>query len=533
MRLKALLFLALGLFFLLLPRGAEGEPFGLGQVQDKARQLSQQPYHLPDTTLPEELDHLSYDQIRDLRWQEPHALWANAQLPFQVKFFHRTNAVREAVKIYVCAGDQVTPFPYSSSYFNFGKIKLTEPLTSDLGYAGFRIHYAINQPAYLDEVLVFLGASYFRSLAKKQIYGLSARGLAINSGISGVTEEFPNFTTFWLEQPLPGATKMTIFALLDSPSVTGAYQFQIEPGVQTKMEIHSTLFFRQAVAQLGIAPLTSMFWYGENSSNHFGDFRPEVHDSDGALLVNSQGQWHWRPLQHVDAPLWNREEEVNPRGFGLLQRDRNFQSYEDLEANYPMRPSAWVTPLGDWGKGTVSLLQLPTQSEFNDNIVLFWQPARAPQAGDRLDFNYQLAWYGQNDQLPPLATCARTLIDYPTPSKPQARILLDFVGPSIEHLTDNDLLQPVFSTGSGDPITDFQVMKNPYDHSCRVSFLVPSPDQPLELSCQLQDHGRPISETWDYNWIPENEIHLKPEQDKLAEVKDQTASLQTPVTESK
>jgi len=380
---------------------------------------------------------------------------------------------------------------------------LAEPLPPDTGYGGFRVHYSINNPNYLDEVIVFAGPSYFRSLAQSQVYGLSCRGLAINSGIYGLTEEFPVFTTFWLVQPDPHANELTFYALLDSPSVTGAYQFKLRPGTETQADVTATLYFRKPVEHLGIAPLTSMFWFGENTSNHFGDYRPEVHDSEGALIANSRGEWLWRPLQNYPDIHFNSFEDENPKGFGLLQRDRNFDHYQDLEVNYQLRPSCWVEPLGDWGQGRVNLVQLPIPDETIDNIVLYWEPAKAPAAGDKMDVSYRLHWFMDDPRLPPLARVSATRVNHATRLFPSSRIILDFTGPSLEGLGANDLPHAEVSATSGVPVTDVQVIRNPYEHSLRVSFAIPNQDKVSELRCQLQRaDGTPLSEVWTYTWNP-------------------------------
>jgi len=478
-------------------------PFSLSNVQEIAQKLSQRPYQNASPPLPKEIDNLDYDAMRDIRWKDEFTLWKDQNLPFQVKFSQRSGYLRDKMTFYTIGPEGVKPFPYSPNYFTFGRTKLSQPLPPDVGFGAFRIHYAINRPDYLDEAIVFTGPSYFRSLAKGQVYGLSCRGLAIDSGISGLPEEFPLFTTFWLEQPKPQATEFTFYALLDSPSVTGAYRFKLRPGVETQADVTATLYFRKPIAHLGIAPLTSMFWFGENTSNHFGDFRPEVHDSDGALIANGRGEWLWRPLQNYPDLHFNSFQDENPKGFGLFQRDRNFDHYQDLEVNYQLRPSCWVEPLGAWGKGAVNLVELPIPDETTDNIGLNWQPEKAPVAGDKMDVSYRLHWFMDDPQLPPLARVSATRVNHPTRLFPDPRIVLDFIGNGIDHLSDQDLPHAVVSATSGVPITDVQVIRNPYEHSLRVSFTIPDKDKVTELRCQLQrPDGSPFSEVWTDTWTP-------------------------------
>jgi glucans biosynthesis protein len=478
--------------------------FGLENVRELAQKLSQSPYQDAAPPLPQEIDNLDYDAMRDIRWKEEFTLWKDKNLPFQVKFFQRSGYLRDKMTFFTITPDGVKLFPYSSNDFNFGRTKLTEPLPSDTGFGAFRIHYALNTPNYMDEAVVFTGPSYFRSLAKGQVYGLSCRGLAVNSGFPGITEEFPVFTTFWIEQPALHATEITFYALLDGPSVTGAYRFKLRPGAETQADVIATLYFRKAVEHLGIAPLTSMFWFGENTSNHFGDFRPEVHDSDGALIANGNGEWLWRPLENYPDVHFNSFQDENPKGFGLFQRDRNFDHYQDLEVNYQLRPSCWVEPLGAWGKGAVDLVQLPIPDETIDSTVLYWEPKKAPVAGDKMDVSYRLHWFMDDPKLPLLARVSDTRLNHPTRLFPGSRVILDFTGPGVEGLGDKDLPRAEVSATAGVPITDVQVIRNPYNHSLRVSFVLPEKDKLAELRCQLQrPDGSPFSEVWTYTWRPE------------------------------
>lgn len=478
-------------------------PFSLSNVQEIAQKLSQSPYQNTTPPLPKEIDNVDYDAMRDIRWKEEFTLWKDKNLPFQAKFSQRSGYLRDKITVYTISPEGVKLFPYSSEYFTFGRTEVKGPLPPDTGFGSFRIHYAINNPNYLDEIIVFTGASYFRSLAQSQVYGLSCRGLAVNSGIYGLTEEFPRFTTFWLEQPTPNAVEFTFYALLDGPSVTGAYEFKLRPGAETQADVTATLYFRKPVEHLGIAPLTSMFWFGENTSNHFGDFRPKVHDSDGALIANGNGEWLWRPLENYADIHFNSFQDENPKGFGLLQRDRNFDHYQDLEVNYQLRPSCWVEPIGTWGKGAVNLVQLPTPDETLDNVVLYWQPEKAPVAGDKMDVSYRLHWFMDDPRWPPLARVSATRVNHPTRLFPSPRFILDFIGPGVEDIDPRDFPRAVVSTTSGTPITDVQVIRNPYEHSLRVSFTIPDKDKLSELRCQLQRaDGTPFSEVWTYTWHP-------------------------------
>ncbi|MFA5262479.1 MAG: glucan biosynthesis protein, partial [Opitutaceae bacterium] len=306
----------------------------------KARMLASKPYEQRAVRVPEWLlmPQFSYDQHREIRFKPSQAWWLRANLPFQLQFFHPGFVYNKTVQLSELRGNHARPIKFDVDLFDYGHNRLNGEIPDTMGFSGFRIHYALNRPEYMDELAVFQGASYFRALCKNAVYGLSARGLAIDTG-EPTGEEFPVFEDFWIEKPERDATDITVYALLDSPSIAGAYRFVIKPGAETVMQVKCALFLRRPVKVLGIAPLTSMFWHGENSSSHYGDFRPEVHDSDGLMISHAGGEWLWRPLTNPPNVRSSAFADQNPRGFGLVQRDRRFTSYEDLEANYHQRPS--------------------------------------------------------------------------------------------------------------------------------------------------------------------------------------------------
>ena len=348
--------------------------FGLEDVAKRAKQLAASAYADPRGNVPRWLLDLNYDQYRDIRFRPERALWHDRKLPFSVQFFHPGFFYDRTVIIHVVSGSgAVSPVNFSPDQFDYGRNNFEGRVPQDLGYAGFRIHYPIKSTSYHDEVAAFLGASYFRAVGRDQVYGLSARGVAINTALSS-GEEFPWFREFWLVQPAPGAQELTLYALLDSPSATGAYRFVVAPGPQTHVDVEMRLFPRTPLGKLGIAPLTSMFLHGENGAGEVADYRPEVHDSDGLLVSASSGEWLWRPLQNPQDLSVTSFELVSPRGFGLVQRDRDFDHYQDIEARPDLRPSAWVQPKGEWGAGRVELVEIPTRNDTNNNIVAYWVP---------------------------------------------------------------------------------------------------------------------------------------------------------------
>ena len=292
---------------------------------------------------------LTYDQFRDIRYRPERALWRASHLPFELTFFHQGSYSKEPVKINEVVGTSVREVRFDPNQFDYGANKIDPTNMRGLGFAGFRVHFAINTPKYKDEVLVFLGASYFRALGKGQRYGLSARGLAVDTGLTS-GEEFPRFVEFWIERPAPNATELVLYGLLDSRRVSGAYRFVLKPGTDTVMEVKARIFLRENVTRLGIAPLTTMYFFGDNQHATRDDYRPEVHDSDGLSIQSGTGEWIWRPLVNPKRLLVTSFALTNPLGFGLMQRDRDFAHYEDLEARYELRPSALDRAQGFMGR---------------------------------------------------------------------------------------------------------------------------------------------------------------------------------------
>lgn len=475
--------------------------FDFATVKALAAQKARAPYQAPPPLRPEFLSRLTYDQYRDIRFRPELALWKSIA-PFQVQFFHPGFYFKQAVVVNVIDEQGVHRVPFAPKLFDYGKNRFPEDLPADLGFAGFRLHAPMNRADYYDEVAVFLGASYFRAIGEQQHYGLSARGLAIDTATPGASEEFPWFREFWLQRPAPGAKSMTVYALLDGPSVSGAYEFVIHPGAATVMEVKASVYLRRPVAKLGMAPLTSMFLHGPINLAPSLDYRPQVHDSDGLLIAAGSGEWIWRPLSNVGAVQVASFQDQDPKGFGLLQRDRNFDHYQDLEAHYQSRPSAWVEPLGPWGKGQIQLVEIPSKEEINDNIVAYWLPEHAPAAGQSLDFAYRLYWY-QDAARPPAAYTAATRVA--AASVPGGRkFVLDFAGGALPRLGSDAQVSANITVGESGRLVEATqfVEKNPQTGGWRVVFEVQprTPHAPVEMRVFLQRGKEVLSETWSYLW---------------------------------
>ena len=479
-------------------------PFSFAAVERLAQDRSSKPYRNRSTKLPDAIAKLSFEQYRDIRFQRTSSLWYDKAL-FEVQFFHRGFNFDRRVNISEVSGGVARPVLYNPAMFDFGPRVPKIDFPADLGFAGFRIHYPLNTPAYKDELIVFLGASYFRVLGRNQTYGLSARGLAIDTG-STSGEEFPYFTDFWLVKPEPQARTMTVYALLDSPGITGAYQFEIRPGTTTQVQVTEELFPRRQIGKLGIAPLTSMFLYGENSgARRFDDFRPEVHDTDGLMTERGTGEWMWRPLVNPKELRVNRFMDEHPRGFALVQRDRDFNHYQDNEARYERRPSYRVEPLGDWGKGGVELVEIPSDEEIHDNIVAFWVPDAPVQPQKPMTFSYLLSAYTGTTQWPPggkvIATHFSRVLSGANVVQGERRVIVDFAGGDLDSLAGSQPVQAAASASGGE-IDDISVERLAANGVWRVSMRMKTSDKPVDLRCYLTLYGEALTETWTYLWAP-------------------------------
>ena len=476
--------------------------FDFTVLQVRAKEIAARSYVAPVSRVPAWLAGYNYLQHQNIRFEPGHTWWHAEKLPFQLQFFHPGWLFKEPVQIHEVLNGQEKLIAFDPALFDYGSNKLAGPVPADMGFAGLRIQHELNRPGKMDELTVFLGASYFRSLAQGLHYGLSARGLAINSG-GPDPEEFPRFSEFWVERPVAGGASLTVHALLEGPSVAGAYRFVITPGRETVMHVKAALYFRAHPAVVGLAPLTSMFMHGENTGWSRDDFRPEVHDSDGLLMHTGAGEWIWRPLANPRQVRASAFADTAPRGFGLLQRDREFDHYDDLEAHYHERPSAWVEPVGDWGAGTVRLVELSTPDETNDNIVAFWVPAQLPARGEALTFEYRLHWFGDASARPPGGYVASTrhgaVLDHPE----RRRFVLDFAGLSLaEGATEPEA---VVTVGEGARLIGVgAVTRIAATGRWRAVFELAADGsgRPVELRCYLRRADKALTETWSHLWTP-------------------------------
>ncbi len=484
-------------------------------ISARAKQLAANEYIPPQDIAIEALQSINYQDYRAIRFRQEQAIWKDESL-YEVQLFHPGFLYKNPVTINTVNSDaHVKSVPFKTDFYRYDATAapLEQEITAalgntQLGHAGFRVHFPLNNTQYKDEVAVFQGASYFRLVGPDQVYGISARGLAIDTALSS-GEEFPVFKEFWLVKPKAEDTNIVIYALLDSPSVAGAYRFEISPSTQTEINTQMKIFARKDIKKLGIAPLTSMFYHGENSTKFFDDYRPEVHDSDGLLIQSTDNQWVWRALNNPQQLSVTAFSYTNPKGFGLAQRDREFNNYLDTEAHYHARPSFWVKPIGDWGKGHVELVEIPTDTETNDNIVSYWVPEKPLKAGESMSFNYSLETFNSTVAEQSKASVLRTRIgsaalpgEQNPPPKSHRQFTVDFTGENINQLSADLILQANLELSSG-TVSDKTVQQLPNNQGWRVAFkIAPEGDKPVDMRLSLKLRDKEISEVWSYVWYP-------------------------------
>lgn len=487
--------------------GLEGRSFSFDWLVERARARAGAGFEEGERALPEALADLSYDQHRAIRFRPERAVWSDGGSDFSLHAFHPGWLFDQPVELFEVVGGITQPLNFSSADFEY-----RPPLdgatfqgVSMPGVAGFRLHYPLNRDDYADELIAFLGASYFRALGRGNVYGLSARGLAINTA-AGTDEEFPRFSRFFIERPAAGDRNIRIFAELDSPSVAGAYAFTVSPGVETVIDVDARIFLREAVARLGIAPLTSMYLFGENDRTNVDDYRPEVHDSDGLAILRDNGQRLWRPLVNPSKLSLSFLQETNPRGFGLLQRDRTFDNYLDTEANYQRRPSLWIEPIGDWGGGAIMLAEIPSDKEIHDNVAAFWIPQGDAKAGSEHSFRYRMTWAADLEGEVPLARVLRTRTGHggtaASDIDPNHRkFVVEYSGGEAADLGVDSTLEAWAEVGNGKILhQDLQKLSESGHWRLILDVMREDAERPVELRAALILDGAMLSEVWLYQW---------------------------------
>ncbi|MDE3123294.1 MAG: glucan biosynthesis protein D [Paracoccaceae bacterium] len=475
------------------PALGPAQAFSYDILTAKAEALAQKPYAAPVVRNPAAYDKIDYDAYWRIRFKPEATVYAG-QTPIQ--FFHEGTYFRTPVGMNIVAGGQARHVIYTPDYFDMPKDSPARAIESHAGFAGFRIM----RPGLKTDWISFLGAAYFRTDGADRQYGLSARAIAIDTGMS-TPEEFPRFTDFWIEGGKDGL--VTIYALMDGPSVTGAIRMTGRDADGQVLDVSTRFFFRKPVARLGIAPLTSMFWYSEENRLQGFDWRPEVHDSDGLAMITGAGERIWRPLNDPPRVVTSSFSDNNPKGFGLIQRDRNFDHYQDDGVFYNKRPSVWIAPRGNWGAGAVQLVEIPTDDEIYDNVVAYWVPKTMPKAGDEVALDYTMTW----GRLAPVnwevaKTVATRIGRGGVPGQPrpkdQLKIAVDFAGPALDGLTAKDGVKPQVSAPEGVDVINAYVLPVVGTKNWRMIFDLKTPPgtDTVDLRAYLEKGGKPLTETW-------------------------------------
>ncbi|PLX37539.1 MAG: glucan biosynthesis protein D [Hyphomicrobiales bacterium] len=478
------------------PKLGPPEDFSFDILSEKARALAAEPFKPHEPAHPELLDRIDYDAHWKIRFNEDATVFAGKTAPLQ--FFHLGRFFRAPVRMSLVADGKAREILYSADYFSMPDDSPAKAIENEAGFAGFRIM----RDDLKTDWISFLGGAYFRTDGAETQYGLSARGVAIDTGLAK-PEEFPRFTEFYFSDGEVAGENAVIYALLDGPSVTGAYRIRAANGDGQVLDVTATLFFRNAVERVGIAPLTSMFWYSEMNRASAYDWRPEVHDSDGLAIETGTGERIWRPLNNPDRVVTSSFVDEDVKGFGLIQRDRAFANYQDDGVFYNRRPSVWIEPVGEWGKGAVQLVEIPTNDEIFDNIVAYWNPERAPVVGEPMTFSYKLHW---NRDEPYPGALARTVASRTgrggVPGQPrpddQVRIVIDFEGSPLAGLTQKDAVKAKVTASGGTVKRAYTLpivgTKNAWRLTCDLE--VPADAGTIDIRAFLSKDGKPLTETW-------------------------------------
>lgn len=484
--------------------------FSFDTLKARAREMAGKPYAPPERPMPDVLQQIDYDAHGKIRYKPDFALWKDGPGQFPVTFFHLGRFFQKPVQMHVVADGQARQIIYDDLYFDMPNDSPAHKLPPGSGFAGFR--FQESREGKLDwkrnDWVAFLGASYFRAIGELYQYGLSARGLALDTAVFGKAEEFPDFTQVYLETPAPGSNVVTVFALLDGPSVSGAFRFEMRRGKAVTMDIEKALFTRQDVARFGVAPLTSMYWYSEKAKPTAIDWRPEIHDSDGLALWTGAGERIWRPLNNPPRTIVSSFGDSDPRGFGLMQRDRLFDHYQD-GVNYDRRPSLWIEPLGPWGRGAVQLVEIPTDDEIHDNIVAMWVPAEPVRAGQEFNFRYRMHWVAGEPFATPLAEVVATRMGNggqagTTRPRGVRKFMIEFKGEPLTRLAKGVLPEIVLSASRGTfANTRTEAVPNDVPGHWRAEFdLAVTGNEPVEMRAYLRNGSDVLSETWLYQYHP-------------------------------
>jgi len=475
----------------------EGQRFEPSAVIEAARALSRRPFAAPPADLPDPFNNLNYEQYVAIKSAAETRIWASEGRGFALEPLHRGFVFSSPVSLFSVEDGIVRRLVYDRNRFEFGKLNVP-PNLPDIGYSGFRLFSTFGNGLPVEFALV-QGATFFRALARGQNFGLVARGLTLRPA-EAKGEEFPAFRAFWLERPSPGANALVVHGLLDSESVAGAVRMTFRPGDMTIVDVETTLFPRVNLEHVGLGGMGGTYLFGPNDRRNVDDARPAVYEVSGLQMLTGHGEWLWRPLQNPETLQISVFSDQNPRGFGLLQRERDYAAFQDDDQRFEARPSVWIEPIGEWGPGAVQLIEIPSDSEVNDNVLAYWRPKAPMAAGSEVSLAYRQFWCWTPPERPPLASIAMTRVGRGSSGR-RRRFFVDFAGDMLGNGSIAEL-KPTLTTSPG-AIHGLRLLAYPERKTMRVSFeLDPGNDNACELRLVLEAGKQPISETWLYRWTP-------------------------------
>ena len=474
----------------------EGKSFDPNTVVEVARQLARRAYMAPSTDLPDTLRNLTFEQYQAIHIHRKDRVWDAEGRGFVIEPLHRGFVYQNPVTIYIVEDGTIRRLAYDVSRFEFGGVP--PPPQADLDFSGFRVLFRDRGAEDTREVASFQGASFFRGLAKGQVPGLMARGLALRPA-DARGEEFPLFRAFWIERPNALSDEIVAHALLDSESACGAYRFTIRPREETIIDVECTIFARNLLDHVGYGGIAGMFLLGAQSHRIDDDVRPEVHDANGLQLHTGQDEWIWRPVTNPETLQISVFSDQNPKGFGLLQRLRDPLAYQDQEKGFERRPSLWIEPIGDWAEGAVQLLEIPSTNETNPNILAYWRPKAQIAAGSQTSFALRQFWTWSAPDRPDDATVQATRTGHGSAPN-RRRFIVEF---SSSRFTDHAAIAGISAAASTSKgkISDIRLTPHVERKTLRVTFELDFGGETLcELHLVLMESGKTASETWLYRW---------------------------------
>lgn len=470
--------------------------FGSGTVADMARELAKHSFKPIATDLPDPFKALTFEQYNAIALKDDARVWGDQNVGFVIEPLHRGFQYTNPIQLNLVADGKAYRLVYDVKLFDFGKLNPGTKV-GDIGFSGFRV-LRPHSDGNLADIAAFQGANFFRALAEGQVAGLMARALAIKVA-DPKGEETPIFRQIWIEKPSLVAATLIVHALIDSESVAGAFRFTIRPGEATIMDTECTLFPRVNIDNFGLATMSATHLLGFMDHKKFDDYRPNVSEVCGLQMLTGNDEWVWRPVTNPGSLQISSFQDNKPKGFGCLLRDRDFEDYADEDNQWEKRPSLWIEPIGDWAEGFVQLMEIPSQSDANDNILCFWRPKDSLKGGTEVSFAYRQFWCWDPPARPDLAQTRHSRSG--TNGKRQ-RFFVEFAGDVLGKADVANAISPTLTAGAGS-ITMMRTFADPDQKSYRLLFeLDPGSADSSELRLVLQANGKPVSETWLYRWTP-------------------------------